>query len=242
MYFDQAEFDIRCEWGAEGIAQLAPISDVVIVVDILSFSTCIEMATQRGATVFPYAWKDESAQTFATTIGAELASKRGSPGYSLSPTSLQTIPSGARLVLPSANGAPLSLAAQPTPTLAGCFRNGRSVARAALTYGTRIAVIPAGERWPNGSLRPSFEDWMGAGAIISHLRRDLQGQLSPESQAAMVAYQSIRSNLKPLLQQCGSGRELIQRGFGHDVDLSAELDVSNNVPRLIDGAFIQRMD
>ncbi|MGI0494644.1 hypothetical protein ACN4EG_22900 [Alkalinema pantanalense CENA528] len=121
MYFDQAEFDIRCEWGPEGVAQLASISDVVVIVDVLSFSTCIEIATQQGARVFPYAWKDDSAQVFATTIGAQLASKRGHPGYSLSPTSLQTIPSGTRLVLPSANGAPLSLAAQPTPYLSGLF-------------------------------------------------------------------------------------------------------------------------
>ncbi|MGI0494643.1 2-phosphosulfolactate phosphatase [Alkalinema pantanalense CENA528] len=112
-----------------------------------------------------------------------------------------------------------------------------------MTYGTRIAVIPAGEHWPNGSLRPSFEDWIGAGAIISHLQgKNLQGSLSPEAQAAMLAYQSVHSNLKPLLQQCGSGRELIQRGFPRDVDLSAELDVSNNAPRLIDGAFIKNVD
>lgn len=65
MSFDQAEFEVRCEWGEKGVAQLAPISDVVVIIDVLSFSTCIDIANSRGAIVFPYQWKDESAQTFA---------------------------------------------------------------------------------------------------------------------------------------------------------------------------------
>jgi len=36
MLFDQSEYALRCEWGAQGVAQLAPISDVLIVVDVLS--------------------------------------------------------------------------------------------------------------------------------------------------------------------------------------------------------------
>ena len=60
MIYDQSEFNLRCEWGAQGIAQLAPISDVVVIVDVLSFSTCVEIATNNGAIIFPYAMQDES--------------------------------------------------------------------------------------------------------------------------------------------------------------------------------------
>ena len=38
MTFDQSAFDIRCEWGTNGVRKLAPISDAIIIVDILSFS------------------------------------------------------------------------------------------------------------------------------------------------------------------------------------------------------------
>lgn len=83
MTFDQAEFEIRCEWGEQGIASLAPISDVVIIVDILSLSTCVDIAVSQAATVFPYRWKDGSAVHFAASVGAELAGeKRGGPGFS----------------------------------------------------------------------------------------------------------------------------------------------------------------
>lgn len=239
-FYNQSEFEIRCEWGAKGVEQLAPISDVVIIVDVLSFSTCVEIATSRGAIVFPYQWTQEAAQEFATSAGAELAVRRGERGihnqYSLSPQSLSQITSGTRLVLPSPNGSALSLGTGNTPTLAGCLRNGRAVAQAAMNYGSRIAVIPAGEKWYDGSLRPAFEDWIGAGAILRHLK----GDFSPEAESALAAYHQAQPNLIALLKQCGSGKELIGKRFEADVDLAAELDVSQGVPQLRDRAYIQQ--
>jgi 2-phosphosulfolactate phosphatase len=238
MIFDQSEFEIRCEWGARGVEQLAPISDVIIIVDILSFSTCVEIATSRGAIVFPYQWKDETAEKFAAPMGAELAVPRAeqhvaSP-YSLSPQSLNHISQGTRLVLPSPNGSTLSLMTGNTPTLAGCLRNCRAVAQAALSYGHRIAVIPAGEKWHDGSLRPAVEDWIGAGAILSHLK----GHGSPEAASAISAYHQAVPNLNLLLRQCSSGKELISKGFQSDVDLASELNVNEGVPKLHDRAYI----
>ena len=233
MNFDQSDFEVRCEWGEKGVLQLAPISDVVVIIDVLSFSTCIDIANSRGAIVFPYQWKDESARTFAQSVNAEVAEQRGESRYSLSPASLLAINSGTRLVLPSPNGSSLSLATAGIPTLAGCLRNCRAIALAAMKYGQRIAVIPAGEKWHDGSLRPSFEDFIGAGAVISYLG----GKLSPEAQLASEAYQGLRQSLEQLIKQCGSGQELIERGFEQDVDLASEMNVSDCVPMLVNGAY-----
>ncbi|MGV0029170.1 2-phosphosulfolactate phosphatase [Phormidesmis priestleyi] len=234
MNFDQADFEVRCEWGEKGVLQLASISDVVVIIDVLSFSTCIDIANSRGAVVFPYQWKDESAKAFAQSVDAEIAEKRGDSRYSLSPASLLPIASGTRLVLPSPNGSSLSLATAGTPTLTGCLRNCGAIALAAMNYGQRIAVIPAGEKWHDGSLRPSFEDFIGAGAVISYL----EGKLSPEAQLAVEAYRGVRQSLEHLIKQCSSGQELIKRGFEQDVDLASEIDVSNCVPKLINGAYV----
>ncbi len=237
MTFDQSVFDVRCEWGENGVRQLAPVSDVVIIVDALSFSTCVEVANSRRAIVFPCRSKDESAAAFAESVNAELASaRRACDVYSLSPASLLNIPAGTRLALPSPNGATLSLATEGIPTLTACFRNCRAVAMAVAKYGSRIAVIPSGERWNDGSLRPAFEDWVCAGAIINHL----EGGLSPEAGAARSAYRDVKSDLRRLLRQCGSGRELIERGFAKDVEIASELDVSECAPTLVDGAYINR--
>lgn len=234
MYFDQSNFDVRCEWGKQGILQLAETSELFILVDVLSFSTCVEVATNQGATVFPYQWKDETAKEFAQAMDAELAQKRGTGRYSLSPASLLQISSGTRLVLPSPNGATLSLATGTVPTLAGCLRNCKAVALAAMQYGRSITVVPAGERWLDGSLRPAFEDLIGAGAIIAHL----QGQLSPEAQAAVATYRSVQSNVLDSIRNCSSGKELIEKGFERDVELAAEINVSNCVPKLLNNAYV----
>jgi 2-phosphosulfolactate phosphatase len=237
MTFDQSGFDVRCEWGENGVRHLAYGADAVIIVDVLSFSTCVEIGASRGAVVFPYRWKDESAAVFAMSVNAELAgARRSGDGYSLSPASLTNIPAGTRLALPSPNGSALSLATGTTPTLTACLRNCRAVATAAMRYGPRIAVIPAGERWDDGSLRPAFEDWVGAGAVISHL----DGSLAPEAGAALSAYLNVKPDLKHMLKQCGSGRELIERGFEQDVEIASELEVSGCAPTLVDGAYVAK--
>lgn len=233
MIFDQAEFDLRCEWGQAGIEQLASISDVIVIVDVLSFSTSVEIVTSRGAIAFPYRWRDPSAEQFAVINEAILAGRDRSSPFSLSPASLMHIPSGARLVLPSPNGSMLSLSTGQTLTLAGCFRNCQAIAEYAQAVGSKIAIIPAGERWPDGSLRPAWEDWVGAGAIL----RQLPGTRSPEAEAAIAAFHQAAADLAHQLQRCSSGQELIARGFGQDVELASQYNISSAVPCLINSAY-----
>ena len=97
-----------------------------------------------------------------------------------------------------------------------------------------MSVIPAGERWEDNSLRPSLEDWLGSGAIINQLR----GTLSPEAQAALDVYRSTGADLTQKIRTCGSGVELIDRGYETDVALASELDVSCCVPILDDIAYV----
>ncbi len=239
MYYDQSAYDIRCEWAAAGIAHLAPACDVVIIVDVLSFSTCIDVAVGRGAEVFPFPWGGHALDEFVAKVGGVAASsRRGERGrYTLSPASLEKIPTSTRLVLPSPNGAALSLATGATPTLAGCLRNARSVAETALTIGQNILVVPAGERWGPGTLRPAIEDLIGAGAIIKYLAED--AAVSPEAQVARSAYEAEWDTLYGRLAASSSGRELIERGFRKDVEMAAELNCSDCAPILRDGAYVR---
>ena len=236
-YSDQEPFDVRCEWGMAGVRQLAS-SDVIVIVDVLSFTTSVEVALSRGATVFPYRWKDDSALDYARQRSAELAGarKRSEGGFSLAPSSLMDAERGLRLVLPSPNGSSLSFAAisSGAVVLAGCLRNASAVARRAQQFGKRIAIVPAGERWPDDSLRPAIEDLIGAGAIISRL----QGTRSPEAQVAVAAFDDAVACLRDRLLSCVSGRELIERGFARDVEIAADFDVSEVAPMLSGDAFV----
>jgi 2-phosphosulfolactate phosphatase len=93
------------DWGRAGVQLLAREVDLVIVVDLLSFSTAVSIAVERGAAVIPYRVSDASAAAYARGIGATLAgAHRSGPGPTLSPASLTALRGGERLVLPSRTG------------------------------------------------------------------------------------------------------------------------------------------
>src|SRR5258708_36187665 len=146
MVFGQEEFYIRCEWGYQGLLHLAPTSDAVVIIDVLSFSTSVDIAVHNGAIVYPYQWRDETALAYASSQQAILASfeRNSDTEYSLSPTSLLKIPAGTRLVLPSPNGSTLSLATGDVPTFTGCLRYSQAVATAPSEFGKRISLLPVG--------------------------------------------------------------------------------------------------
>ena len=231
-YTNQAEYTIRCGWGQQGLKRLAPISDVVIIVDVFSFSTSVDVATARGAFIIPHV-KPGEYHKFGKRIGAIVANERGQGGYTSSPVSFNSIPAKTRLVLPTSNGATLSCLAGNTIILAGCLRNARAVAKKAMELGKTIAVIPAGARWPDRSIRFAIEDFIGAGAILSYLK----GSVSPEAQNAIAAYNNIKHNVCEFIKKCSSGKKLIKNGFPKDIKCACQVNVSTTVPRLIDGVY-----
>ena len=220
---------INCEWGMNGLKYLSLVSDVIIIIDVLSFSTSVDIALSRGAVVYPYPYKDDSALEFAKSNNAVLANfKRSKTELSLSPYSLLNLTRDRKIVLPSPNGSELSHAAGNTVTLCSCLRNCEQTAVYAMTKGSNISVIPAGERWQDGSIRFALEDYLGAGAVISFLK----GKLSAEAKAAMDFFHSQKGILKDSVVNSISGKELIDKGFTEDVDLACEFNVSSIIAEL----------
>lgn len=233
-YLQQSSFNIVFDWGQRAVEVLSPICDVVVIVDVLSFSTTVAFGTARGAIIFPFQYKDESALRFAEERLAVLAGARHPSALSLSPQSMFNVEAGTRIVLPSPNGATLSLLSRAPTTFAGSLVNAYAVAQASKCNGQRIAVIAAGERWSDGSLRPGIEDLIGAGAIISNL----EGRKSPEALTAEGAFHSCRSQLEKTLIECVSGQELAEKGFRDDVRYAARLDhFTDVIPRLCNSAY-----
>ena len=241
VWFDQAGFALRLGWGPNGLRRLAPNVDAVVVVDVLSFSTAVDIALARDATVFPYSWHDGTEDQFAADNDAVVAAREPAAGsLSLRPSSLLSIPAATRLVLPSPNGSALTFAAHEAGArrvVVACLRNRASVAQALARSGIEsCAVIAAGERWrgSTGPLRPAVEDLLGAGAVLSQLRSAGGYAPSPEAEVAIAAFDQACGDLDRRLAECGSGRELRDRGHEADVTLAAELDVSDRVPTLVE--------
>ncbi|HLJ72995.1 MAG TPA: 2-phosphosulfolactate phosphatase, partial [Thermoanaerobaculia bacterium] len=176
--------DVECDWGLNGLRAHAR-GRIVVIVDVLSFSTATTVAVSRGAEIFPCVWNDDRAAELARLHQAEVAAKRGKGRFSLAPSSLRAIPAGTRLVLPSPNGSTLSheaMALGAAGIVIGCIRNAAAVAK--WINGKSAVVIAAGERWPDNSIRFAIEDWIGAGAILSRIK----GKLSAPAEAAAAAF------------------------------------------------------
>jgi 2-phosphosulfolactate phosphatase len=209
--------------------------DVIVIVDVLRFTTAVEAAACRGGVVFPFRWRDESAAVFAESVGAKLADGTDPLGPSLSPQSLLEMRAGEAVVLPSPNGSTCAAVAAQTgaTVVAACLRNAAAVGEWARALQCSVSVIACGEGWPDGSLRPALEDLLGAGAVLSRLPE----QRSPDARAAVAAWLEASDNIEATLLECPSGRELLERGRQGDLRYAAQIHLSKVVPILRDGAF-----
>lgn len=202
----------------------------------------MSVCADRGTAVYPGAWHDERAARLAEQVGAVLATgRRGATPdhpWSLSPAALRAAPAPARLVLPSPNGSAIAAAAPEGGTVvAACLRNATPAGRWAAGQGRPVTVVPAGERWPDGSLRPALEDLLGAGAVVAALAAAAPAlRLSPEAAAARATWLGTHDPADAV-RACASGRELVLGGFAADVEIALELDASDVVPVLTEGAF-----
>lgn len=258
----QAAYAVRLEIGPAGAAAVVAGfggDDVAVVVDVLSFTTTLGVAVERGIEVRPFAWQDERAAAYAREHDAVLAVGRfeASPSVeqrapraprgqvTLSPAAMlsgEAVEGVERLVLPSPNGSTICalLADAGVGVVATSLRNVEAAADAlapGLCRGSMLAVVASGERWPDGSLRPAVEDLWGAGALLAALLgRGVTG-LSPEADLAVAAWRAVAGDPSAALRACAGGRELAAAGFGADVDVAAALDASDVVPVLVGGAF-----
>jgi 2-phosphosulfolactate phosphatase len=237
------------EWGERGAEAIGPGAEFAVVVDVLRFTTALSVAVEGGTEVFPYPWRDETAVEFAANHDAVLAAEGRPVGpsdgqlapVSLSPVSIRAATGLTRLVLPSPNGSALAarLAATGATVVGVCLRNRTAVARWLVAADpTVIAVVAAGERWTDGSLRPAVEDLWGAGSVVAALAAEGFTGFSQEALVAAAAFADVQADLHAALMACTSGAELVDKGLQDDIAVAAELDSSTAVPVLADDRFL----
>lgn len=246
--FNQSPYVCRVEWGRRGAREAAERGDIIIVVDALSFSSTVVSALNYGAIIYPYP-PNLDGNAYAEKVSAEFilgraeAAKAGKP--TLSPVSFTEEHSNKRYVLSSLNGAFCTWIASKVPALLiGSLLNASSVASVAnqlrIQTNANITVVPCGEQWSDGkkeedTLRPAIEDYLGAGAILSLL----DGEKSPEAEVCIGAFIQAEPKLDQLIWDCGSGRELRERGFEADVRHCSRLNVYQTVPVLNNDHFVE---
>lgn len=241
-FADQSPFQCRVDWGPKGTIEAASRGDIVIIIDVIRFSSAVVTAVHYGAIVYPFPMTGD-VNVFAASLGAEVIRERGEGGKvnrpSLSPGSYTEAHKGERFVLASPNGATCTKVSGKVPALlVGSFLNASAVAKAANELqkqtGDTVTVIACGERWVDATggedhLRPSIEDFLCAGAIL----KSLGGTKSPESKVCIAAFEACRGQLEELVFDSGSGREIRLKGLDDDVRYTARLDVFQEVPILV---------
>jgi 2-phosphosulfolactate phosphatase len=248
--FLQSGFRCKLDWGREGARRAAAAGDILVVVDVLSFSTATATAIERGCVIIPCT-DEEGAAAIADRTGAEAAVHRGkvptAGRFSLSPLTYLDAEPGTRIALDSPNGATCSRAAHDVPHLfVGALVNADAVAgavRAILnTSDHAVTVLACGERWiepgQDGPLRFAIEDYCGAGAILA----SLPYEKSPEAKLCEMAFRAAKNDLTRIIAECGSGRELVAKGYGGDVEHASKLDIYTSVPWMRDGEIARIFD
>lgn len=246
--FDQSPYEGRVEWGERGAREAAARGDIVIVVDVLSFSSTAVTALHHGAIVYPHA-KDDKLGEFAAKHGARVimgraeAASAGVP--TLSPITFGPEHAGQKYALCSLNGAVCArIGGASSVLLVGCLLNASAAAGEAARLrrlgGACVTVVACGEKWSDplegeNAIRPSLEDYLGAGAIL----QALGGTLSPEAEVCAGAFRQAKSRIAELVWDCGSGRELREKGYADDVNHCARLDRYAAVPRLHEERFVE---
>lgn len=206
--FDQSSYQVRLDWGVDGLARLAP-SDIVVVVDVLRFSSTVIRALERGE-VFGL---DAAARALSIN-GAAVARAAGATPAIVMLGGLRNAAAVAAAVLSVQEGwgARTSVAVIPCGELA-----------------SRDAGSP---------LRFAVEDLLGAGAIVSALTDLGIDHSSPEAAAAGESFRALRGATRHLLGASGSGRELAADDRRDEVAAAAAVDASSVVPVLRDGVFV----
>lgn len=242
----QSGFAVRFGWGPGSVAALADAVSTVVLVDVLRFTTALDVATAAGAAVHPAPWPFEPGPA---ARDAEVADGSGPRRLSLSPATLSELGPGDRIVLPSANGSHCSAVAssRDVAVVGACLRNAVAVAAWLRGQAAPVAVIACGERWPDGGLRPAVEDLVGAGAVVAALSGEGDGErqrvgerqwCSPEAAVAEAAFRAVADALEPTVANSESGRELVAKGLADDVAWAGAWEVSVCVPLLCrDGAY-----
>ena len=206
-HFDQSTYQVRLEWGVDGLRRLAQ-ADVVVVVDVLRFSTTVIGAIERG-------------EEYPLDAAARAISINGAPVA-------EAAAEAAAIVM---LGALRNASAVAAAVLAEQERRAERTSVAIIAAGERTG------REPGASVRFAVEDHLGAGAIIDALGNLGIDHTSPEAAVAAESFRALRGAVKHLVSASGSGRELIAAERSDDLIAATALDAASVVPVLRTGVF-----
>lgn len=216
----------------------------VAVIDVIRATTTITMALHQGcAGVIPVRTLNE-ARTVVRRLGkgALLAGERGAErvaGFDLgnSPAEYgRERIKGKTVVLTTTNGTRTFQAASEARALIACsFLNVAAAARWLAGTGLDILIMCAGRQG-----RFCLEDCVGSGMLIDRVLNISDDSIacSDAAGAAHTLFTTYRDDPLRMLRGCEWGREIIHKGLGADLEICAQVDLTDIVPVMRAGRLV----
>ncbi|MBI2902771.1 MAG: 2-phosphosulfolactate phosphatase [Candidatus Methylomirabilis oxyfera] len=215
-----------------------------VVIDVIRASTTITIALHHGcAGIVPVRTLRE-ARAVALTLGngALVAGERAAA--KMAGADLGNSPSeygrerveGKTVVLTTSNGTRAIRTIESARAVVACaFLNVSATARWLQRAGADVLIVCAGR---NGQF--CLEDAVGGGMLIDCLSRlsDRCLELSDAARAVHLLYSTNRGDLLEMLRGCEWGREITRKGFGADLEVCAQVDLTDVVPVMREGRLV----
>jgi 2-phosphosulfolactate phosphatase len=215
-----------------------------VVIDIIRASTTITMALHHGCAGIVPARTLREARAVAVTLGdgalvagERAAAKMAGADLGNSPAEYgRERVEGKTVVLTTSNGTRAIRAIEGARDVVACaFLNVSATARWLRRAGADVLIVCAGRHH-----RFCLEDAVGGGMLIDRLSRisDRSLELSDGARAAHLLYAANRGDLLEVLRGCEWGRDITRKGFGADLEVCAQVDLTDVVPVMREGRLV----
>ncbi len=213
--------------GISGVRIARRTGDIVVIVDVLRFSSTVTTAVANGFTVIPFSDPRRAR---------ERGEREGITLGSLSPLDYVNPRFSEVVALASPNGGGCAEAVDADDAgFFGCLLNARAAGRvareASAGSGADVTVICADElaETETGGLpgaRLAIEDYLCCGCILGELKMDL----SPEVLVCRRAWDASAHDFRQLITDSISGRWLVDHGQEADLVHCLQRDIYGVVP------------
>jgi len=225
--------------GPQGLRQAHRNHDIIVIVDVLRFSSAVTTAIANRFEIIPAA-PLEAARRMAEEGGLALAGSTGQARYSLSPIDYLNPSEPETVVLFSPNAAHCAAQVDGGPAFIGCFLNARAVARItermSREEGRNIVLMAAGERLEEEhGRRFAIEDYLACGMILSESGMDM----TAEAEMCQRCYEACKMDFAELVKGGQSGQSITARGLAFDLSHCLQRNIYEVVPLLAGGRIVR---
>ena len=210
----------------------------VVVFDVLRATTSITAALAVGIKEIRVFGDLESARAAATefqgpkllcgerhTLPPEGFDRGNSPGQYTPADADKTV------ILSTTNGTKAIVAARAAPLLlTGALVNAAAVAKRVVEAGRDVTLLCSGS---DGE--PSFEDLLGAGAVLTHIKSEREITYGTDlARVAERLFAACRDDLPATLRETFGGHNIRRVHLDADIDFAAQVDAISVVGKVMD--------